>query len=151
MAKDVDVTIESSLPIVAQNGLLTNKDAYIGGTLEVVGAQTFTGAATFASIAASTTITAGGAITATGAIGTKGALTSAGIITAKDATAMTATAAQAIQMSTTTTFGIFYGNGVPAATAATGSIYMNLGGSSTSTRMYVNAGGATWYGMVSGT
>ena len=145
MAKDRDISIESSLPIVDINGLNTNKDVYIGGALEVVGAQTFTGVASFASVAASSTITAGGAITATGAI------SSVGLLNAKNTTAMTTTAAQAIQMSTTTTFGIFYGNGVPAATAATGSIYLNLGGSSTSTRMYVNAGGATWYGMVSGT
>ena len=145
MAKDRDISIESSLPIVDINGLNTNKDVYIGGALEVVGAQTFTGAASFATVAASSTITAGGAITATGTIA------SVSTLNAKNTTAMTTTAAQAIQMSTTTTFGIFYGNGVPAATAATGSIYLNLAGASTGTRMYVNAGGATWYGMVSGT
>ena len=151
MAKSYDVSLESSLPIVNVNGLNTNKDAYLGGAVEVVGALTldstsnFVGAASFASVAASSTITAGGAVTATGAV------ISQSTLNAKNSTAYTTTAAQAIQVSSSALFGIFYGNGVPAATAVTGSIYMNVGGSSTGTRMYVNAGGATWYGMVSGT
>lgn len=42
--------------------------------------------------------------------------------------------------------GIYYGSGAPSSlTASTGSIYLNTGGSSVSTRMYINTTGAsTW-------
>jgi hypothetical protein len=41
--------------------------------------------------------------------------------------------------------GIFFGTGVPSITAVTGSLYLNKGGSSVSTRLYVNTTGAsTW-------
>jgi len=46
MAKQFDICIEGTSPVVQQNGLNTEKNTYLGGTLEVVGAQTFTGATT---------------------------------------------------------------------------------------------------------
>jgi hypothetical protein len=41
--------------------------------------------------------------------------------------------------------GIYFGTGAPTITAVTGSIYLNKGGSSVSTRMYINTTGvSTW-------
>lgn len=40
--------LEDYIPVVKFDGLNTNKDAVLGGTLSVAGASTFTGAATFA-------------------------------------------------------------------------------------------------------
>ena len=47
MAKEFDVTIEGSLPVVQQNGLNTEKNANFGGTVAVVGTSAFTGVSTF--------------------------------------------------------------------------------------------------------
>jgi hypothetical protein len=44
-----------------------------------------------------------------------------------------------------TTPGIYSGDGAPSFTAAKGSMYLNTTGSSTSTRAYINTdGGTTW-------
>ncbi len=43
---------------------------------------------------------------------------------------------------------IFYGSGVPTATAPQGSLYLRTDGSSTSTRMYVNTNGTTGWTAV---
>lgn len=42
-----------------------------------------------------------------------------------------------------TTPGIYSGTGAPSFTAAKGSLYLRLDGSSTSTRAYINTNGAT--------
>ena len=122
MAKNQDITIESSLPVVQINGLLTNKNAYLGGTLEVVGAATFDSTATFA-----------------------GAQSSTGAITALSAT--TPTAPQlAVGFSNVATLGIYMGYGAPAGqniAAATGSLYLNYTGTA-STRLYSAVGGTAW-------
>jgi len=47
MAKNFDVCIEGSLPVVQQNGLNTEKAVNFGSTMAVVGASAFTGVATF--------------------------------------------------------------------------------------------------------
>lgn len=39
---------------------------------------------------------------------------------------------------------ILVGSGAPTASAAQGSLYLRTDGSSTSTRLYVSAGGTTW-------
>lgn len=48
-------------------------------------------------------------------------------------------------MSSTSTvnLGIFFGSGAPTITAGKGSLYLNITGSSTSTRLYVNSTGST--------
>ena len=162
MAKDRDISIEQSLPIVDINGLNTNKDTYLGGTLEVVGAQTFTGASTFASIAASGNATVGGTFRATGTsnlvgavnagstITATGAISTVSTITAKNAASATAaTGVQAFGFSNVANWGIYYGEGAPAATASTGSLYLRYDGGGTGTRAYMCAGGATWVGLIS--
>lgn len=121
MAKNQDITIESSLPVVQINGLLTNKNAYLGGTLEVAGAATFDST-----------------ITNTGE-------TSTGVITALSATTPTAPAL-AVGFSNVGTFGIYMGYGAPAGqniAAATGSLYLNYTGTA-STRLYSAVGGTAW-------
>lgn len=40
--------------------------------------------------------------------------------------------------------GIYVGAGVPSASAAKGSLYLNTTGSSTATRLYVNNGTTNW-------
>ncbi|MGH8356225.1 MAG: hypothetical protein ACRESF_01915 [Pseudomonas sp.] len=50
-----------------------------------------------------------------------------------------------VQLSSTASFGIYFGSGAPTVAAAQGSIYMRTDGSSASTRMYINTTGAgTW-------
>lgn len=44
--------------------------------------------------------------------------------------------------------GIFFGSGVPTLSAAQGSLYIRTDGSTTSTRMYINANGATTWTSV---
>jgi hypothetical protein len=47
MAKEFDVCIEGSLPVVQMNGLNTEKAVSFGSTVAVAGAATFTGATSF--------------------------------------------------------------------------------------------------------
>jgi hypothetical protein len=46
-------------------------------------------------------------------------------------------------MSSTAHLGVYFGTGAPTVSAAQGSLYMNVAGSSTSTRLYVNTDGST--------
>lgn len=83
--QNFDITVESSLPVVQQNGLNTNKNVSFGGTLNVTGNTTFLGTNTFAnasvsghatSAAINSTATATAAQVATGYItSTSGAAT----------------------------------------------------------------------------
>lgn len=52
-------------------------------------------------------------------------------------------AAGAVLLSSTASFGIYFGSGAPTVSAAQGSIYLRSDGSSTSTRLYVNTTGST--------
>lgn len=76
----------------------------------------------------------------------RGAVTTDSTLTCRTAVGTTpAGGGQAIQIATTSGFGIYWGSGVPSAAAAQGSLYMRTDGSSSSTRMYVNTdGGTTW-------
>lgn len=65
MAKNFDVTIESSLPVVQQNGLNTEKNTNLGGTLAVVGVTTFTATPVFSSGITATTVVKSAAVGAT--------------------------------------------------------------------------------------
>ncbi len=47
-----------------------------------------------------------------------------------------------------TTPGVYSGTGAPAFTAAQGSLYLRLDGSSTSTRAYINTTGSTTWTAV---
>jgi hypothetical protein len=56
-----------------------------------------------------------------------------------------------ILLSSTASFGVFFGSGAPTLSAAKGSLYLRSDGSSTSTRIYVNTSGSTtWTYLTSG-
>lgn len=100
------------------DGIRTNKNVVVGGTLSVTGATTLTGA-----------------------------IGSAGVLTAVSGTAATAGGVEAVRIGSGATgvVGIYAGSGVPTATAPKGSLYLRTDGSSTSTRAYINTdAGTTW-------
>lgn len=111
------------------------------------------------------TITASGAITAsstlavTGDTTLTGSLTGSTISTSGQITMQSSTSPPSagastagLLMSSTSSFGIFYGSEAPTFTAAQGSIYLRTDGSSTSTRLYVNTtGSTTWTNFTSAT
>jgi hypothetical protein len=68
-------------------------------------------------------------------------------VAARGGTAIPAGGVAAFLVSSTGSFGIFFGSGVPTVSAAQGSLYLRSDGSSTSTRLYVNSSsgsGTTW-------
>ena len=87
-------------------------------------------------------------VTVTGAVAVTGAVSAASVsatgnLTADSGTAPAAGGMQAVQLSSTSGFGIYVGSGAPTISAAQGSIYLRTDGSSTSTRLYVNTNGST--------
>ena len=54
-----------------------------------------------------------------------------------------------VLMSSTDSFGVFFGSSVPTLAAAQGSIYLRSDGSSGGTRMYVNTDGSTAWSSIS--
>jgi hypothetical protein len=83
----------------------------------------------------------------TGAIAAPGAVSSAGALVAHSATPIPAggAAGKGILVSSTPNFGLFFGSGAPAISAAKGALYMRSDGTTTNNRMYVNTdGGTTW-------
>lgn len=76
----------------------------------------------------------------------RGDVTTSGTMTCRTAVGTPpAGGGQALQIATTSGFGIYWGSGAPSAAAAQGSLYLRTDGSSTTTRMYVNTnGGTTW-------
>lgn len=118
----MSLLLEQYLPVVAINGLNTNKAVVFGSTLAVTGATTLTGVITAtAGITSPTTLTAVNA----------GANTSGGNTT------------PALLMGSSG-IGIYFGDGAPTISAVKGSLYLNFTGSSTSTRLYVNNGTTNW-------
>jgi hypothetical protein len=68
-------------------------------------------------------------------------------ITASASTAIPAngSSAAALLLSSTASFGVYFGSGAPTVSAAKGSLYLRSDGSTTNDRMYVNTDGAsTW-------
>jgi hypothetical protein len=141
MAKDRDISIEQSLPIVDINGLNTNKDTYLGGTLEVVGIATFDATPVFAGANFSGAVDVAGALGVGGALTATGAISSVSTVSALNASAITATGAQAMGVSNISDFGIYYGSGIPTISAATGSLYLRSDGGGATNRMYVASSG----------
>lgn len=144
--KHFDTTIEGFLPgVKIVNGLNCNLPVYFDNTLEVNGAATFdttvthTGAATFTS-----TVDVGGALTANSTITATGAISTVSTVTALNATALSGAGTQGIGLSNVANFGIYVGSGIPAVTAATGSLYINYGGTGVASRLYVNSGSTSW-------
>jgi len=122
--------IEEFLPPIQSAGLNTLENASIGGTLAVTGASTFTGAVALN----------GGA--------TGGAVTSTGAVSAKSGTAVPATAGAVAAGAPITMFSsnisIWVTSDAPTHTATKGDLCINTGGSSASTRLYVNNGTTNW-------
>lgn len=81
-----------------------------------------------------------------GASGTAAQITNLGSVIAGNNVAITAGGSTVgFKISSTSTFGIYCGSGVPSISAAQGSLYLRSDGSSSSTRLYVNSdGGTTW-------
>ena len=51
----------------------------------------------------------------------------------------------------TASFGIFFGSGVPTVSAAKGSLYLRSDGTTTNDRAYINTNGATtWTNLTTG-
>lgn len=103
-------------PLVKQDGLVTDKNVTLGGTLSVTGATTMT-----AAVSTPSTVTGNNA----------GANTVGGNTTA------------AFLMGSSN-IGIYFGDGAPTITATKGSLYLNFTGSTTATRLYVNNGTTNW-------
>ena len=141
MAKNFDTTIEGTLPMLKVVGQLnTNLPAYIGGATEIVGATTL-----------DSTLNVTGLATLSGGVSTTGAQSSTGIITAVANTAIGGTAVQAFGISSTSNFGIYFGNQPPTVvpiSAGTGSLYLNYGGTGVASRLYVNTSGGTGWTAV---
>lgn len=89
---------------------------------------------------------AGFAVAQSGAIATASTIQSVGILTTKDSTATSSTAMQVLGYSATAGLGIYTGTGVPSASAAQGSLYINItGGAATALYLNTSAGsGTTW-------
>ena len=112
------------------NGFNTNKAVALGSTVAV------TGAATFASTVATGAQTITGANSATGAV------------SAKTGTAVPATAGAIAAGAPFTMFSsnisIWVTSDAPTHSATKGDLCINTGGSSTSTRLYINNGTTNW-------
>lgn len=124
--KNYDVCLESRVPLVQQQGLSTNKATFLGSTLEVAGAVTF-----------DSTVTVSGAVSGS-------SITTPGVVTALNATSVAGAGTQGIGFGTIANFGIYVGSGIPTVTAATGSLYINYGGTGVASRLYVNSGTTNW-------
>lgn len=122
--------LENNLPVVQQGGLNTDKAVVLGSTLAVTGATTLTGAL------------ASGAQTVTGA------MSSTGGVAALTGTAVPATAGAIAAGAPITMFStgikIWVTSDAPTHTATKGDLCINTGGSSSSTRLYVNNGTTNW-------
>lgn len=118
------IYIEDNLPNINENGLNTNKNVTFGGTLAVTGATTITGALT------------------------SGAISSTGGVTALSGTAVPATAGAVAAGAPITMFStgikIWVTSDAPTHTATKGDLCINTGGSSTSTRLFINNGTTNW-------
>lgn len=122
--------IEQFLPPIMDSGLNTLENTTIGGTLAVTGTSVFTGAVTLT----------GGS--------TGGAFASTGAITAKSGTAVPATAGAVAAGAPIVMFSsgisIWVTSDTPTHTATKGDLCLNTGGSSTSTRLFINNGTTNW-------
>ena len=105
--------------LVKEDGLVTDKNVTLGGTLSVTGATTMTGAV---SSPAGVTALSGTAVPA-----------SAGALAAGAPITMFSTGIK-----------LWVTSDTPAFSATKGDLCINTGGSSTSTRLYINNGTTNW-------
>lgn len=82
--------------------------------------------------------------TSAGSLGISTSVLCTGTLTAQSSSGVPAGGGAGFLMGTTAV-GMYWGSGVPAATAAKGSIYLRTDGSATNNRAYINTdGGTTW-------
>jgi hypothetical protein len=95
-------------------------------------------------------ITSGAKVISTGDITAGANITGAGSLAAHTATPIPAGGATGagVLVSSTPNFGLFFGSGAPAISAAKGALYMRSDGTTTNDRMYVNTDGATTWTAV---
>lgn len=151
--------IEDVLPPIQSAGLNTLKNTTLGGTLAVTGATTFAGGVsgitdltttgnTILGNAVSDTTTINGVATVTSTATVVGVTTTGGIAaktgTAVPATAGAVAAGPAIGPLFTSGINIWVTSDAPTHTATKGDLCINTGGSSSSTRLYINNGTTTW-------
>lgn len=108
------------------------------GAISATGDITSSGAISASGNITGTNITASGAVQGTDIKGT-------GSLVAQSATAIPVggTTGAGITLSSIPNFGMFFGSGTPALSAAQGSLYMRTDGTTTNDRVYVNTDGAT--------
>jgi hypothetical protein len=154
--------IEDFLPPIQSAGLNTLEDASFGGNVAVTGDLTVTGDISVDDItidgltttgntilgnATSDTTTVNGVLTVTSTATVVGIVDTGGA-TVKSGTAVPATAGAVAAGAPITMFSdgpsIYVTSDAPTFTAVKGSICINTGGSSTSTRLYVNNGTTNW-------
>lgn len=111
--------LEDYLDVVKQDGIVTDKNVTIGGTLQVTGATTNTGGV---STPAGVTALSGTAVPA-----------SAGALAAGAPITMFSTGIK-----------LWVTSDTPAFSATKGDLCINTGGSSSSTRLYINNGTTNW-------
>ena len=158
------IYIEDNLPNIRDNGLNTLENVTVGGDLSVTGditvdditidALTTTGN-TILGNATSDTTTVNGVLTVT-STATVAGVNTAGGVAVKTGTAVPASAGAVAAGPAATLFtsgpSIYVTSDAPTFTAVKGSLCINTGGSSTSTRLYVNTDGATtWTNFTSAT
>lgn len=149
------IQMETYIPGLQENGFNTSLNATFNGNLTVVGTTNIAAVSltnltttgnTILGDATSDTTTVNGVLTVT-ATATGIGVSSAGGLAVKSGTAVPATAGAVAAGPAATLFSsgpsIYVTSNAPTHTAVKGSICINTGGSSTSTRMYVNTDGAT--------
>lgn len=153
----MSILMETYIPGLQQNGFITGLNATFNGNLTVVGTTTITGGVTFVDLtttgntvlgnAVSDTTTVNGVLTVTSTATVVGAVVAGGVA-AKSATAVPATAGAVAAGAPITMFSsnisIWVTSDAPTHTATKGDLCINTGGSSTSTRLYVNNGTTSW-------
>lgn len=158
MATPGNLLAENYEPFIMTNGgLRTNLPLYVANDMTVTGTTTFAGS-TFTDLtttgntilgnATSDTTTVNGVLTVT-SVATVVGVTTAGGISAKSGTAVPATAGAvaagpAIGPLFSSGVSIWVTSDAPTHTATKGDLCINTGGSSTSTRLYINNGTTSW-------
>jgi hypothetical protein len=124
---------ENQNPAVMQNGFNTAKAATFSSTVAVTGVATLTSPVL---------------VTPSLGVATGTSLSVTGAVTAKSGTAVPATAGAVAAGAPITMFSsgisIWVTSDVPTHTATKGDLCLNTGGSSTSTRLYINNGTTNW-------
>lgn len=127
--------------IVLANGAVTpSAITTSAGLANVISDETGTGALVFANTPTLVTPVLGAA--------TGTSLSTTGTHTALNATAIPTGGGAAFLLSSTASFGVFFGAGAPTISAAKGSLYLRSDGSGTGDRMYVNTNGSTTWTAV---